>query len=158
MHILSPLLLSLSAGALALPTTNNDNSFQGNTTTSKALEARGTFGWISTWAPDDIHCKGGYDIRSRPKLDGTCQKWVPSTNNIGLNWGTYPMTFESLRLFSDDGCQHEVKSVKPPKDQALGYTTHKNKGVDTCFGFDSTKVLSMLAHGMGDVGSPISKF
>lgn len=157
MRFLSALLLSMSAGALALPTTTPDDFFQGgNTTTAKTLEARGTYGWISTWAPDDTSCKHGYDIRSRPKLDGTCQKWVPSTNNIGLNWGTYPMTFESLRLFSDDGCQQEVKKVKPPKGRALGYSTHTYKGLDTCFGFDSSRVRSMLAHGMGDVGSPIS--
>jgi len=156
MYILSALLLSLSAGALALPTTNSDKFFQGNTTTSKALEARGTYGWISTWAPDDVHCKGHYDQRSRPKLDGSCQIWVPSTNNIGVNFGTYPMTFESLRLYSDLRCKNEVAIIKPGKEVNLGYTKHANKGVNTCYNFDRTKVHSVVALGVGDV-DPLGK-
>ena len=140
MHFFHYFILSMSAGALALPTNNS----------SSLLEKRGNYGWITTYAPNDKGCHGGYDTRSRPKLDGTCQIWEPSTNNIGVNFGTYPLSLESVVLYSDLRCMNQVDKILPDKGRNLGFTTKANHGPNVCTSFDRTKILSVQALGVGD--------
>ena len=145
LHLFTPTLL-LSAGALALALPTSTSTF--NTTT---LSKRGNYGWITTYAPTDPHCMGGYDSRSRPKLKGDdCMIWSPSSEHIGVNFGTYPWTFDYVDLFSDLRCKNKVGRINHDKGRKLGFTNHANKGVNVCQSAQMGSVLSIRAMGVGD--------
>lgn len=76
--------------------------------------------------------------------------WVPSSEHIGVNFGTYPLSIDSLDLFSDPKCKNKVGSIEPDKGRKLGWTTHANKGVNVCQTFPMGTVLSVRATGIGD--------
>ncbi len=95
-------LLTLSAGALAQPTN----------TTDPTLEKRANWGWIGTYAPSDTACKGGWDVApgQRFELKYDCYPYVPATNNVGINWGTWPLAIDALNVYKDGNCQEMVRS------------------------------------------------
>lgn len=81
MKIISVVFAVLSAGALAAPATNETEHIS-------ALEKRGHYGWVSSYAPDDAGCKGKWGGQ-RPKINGQkCAKFSPISDNIGVWWGS----------------------------------------------------------------------
>lgn len=87
-------LLGASTTALALPTADTteaptiyttDESIFNNTT---PLEKRAHYGWLSSYAPDDKECKGGWG-GDRPKVEGNgCITFKPISHNIGIYHGS----------------------------------------------------------------------
>ena len=72
---------ALSAGALALPATNETEDLS-------TLERRANYGWVSSYAPSDPNCKGGWG-GGRPKIKGSgCVKFQPISDHVGINWGS----------------------------------------------------------------------
>lgn len=135
MYLLTSLLLSLSAGALAYAT---------NTTSTNNLGKRATYGWITNYAPDDTDCKRGYNTDFRPELYDTCIKWTPSTNNIGVNFGTWPDVCTDVKVYSDGDCKNVIATINPDKGRAMGPTRHANHGPNVCYHIDAKKVGSVM--------------
>lgn len=82
-------LLTASTTALALPTaedtTPSDILFNN---TTPLLEARANYGWLSSYAPGDKECKGGWG-GDRPKVVGDgCITFKPVSHNIGIYHGS----------------------------------------------------------------------
>ena len=127
MHLSTILLpLALSAAALAAPSTN--------TTTPFPLTKRATYGWLSSYAPDDTTCKGFYYKPARPKVYADCLKFSPVSDNVGINWGTWPLSYTGLDIFSDDNCKVSAgPRVDAPPGDFNNPSFHKNKGANTCF-------------------------
>ena len=119
----------------------------------------GTYGWLAAYAPDDIHCKGGYFLgpdhnigKYRPIVGSTSKAqidWSPAAlmggdkniSQFGVNWGSGGIGFQHKRLafYSDKGC---ISTWLGTIDRPPG----KNYGaqhVSTCFstsGFDGKGV------------------
>ncbi|KAG6993919.1 hypothetical protein G7Y79_00049g084790 [Physcia stellaris] len=118
MLIPTTLLLSLSlpllttALPLDAPTNTTEPLF---TNFPSTLEERGHYGWLSSYAPTDRTCKGGWG-GSRPKIMGDCIPFTPVSDNVGINWGTAPYKIAGLDAFSDDKCGHQVGvTIEAPK-------------------------------------------
>ena len=87
-------LLGVSTTALALPTADTteapttyttDESLFNNTI---PLEKRAHHGWLSSYAPNDKECKGGWG-GDRPKVEGNgCITFKPVSHNIGIYHGS----------------------------------------------------------------------
>ncbi|KAG7002016.1 hypothetical protein G7Y79_00029g063120 [Physcia stellaris] len=113
MQLQTILFTLLSAGALALPTSTPSSS---NTTeftstsnaTESTLEKRSHYGWVGSYGKTDYTCKGSH-FGARPKMDsGGCYKFHPGSDNVGIYWGSWPLSFAGLDTFSDDNCQNQV--------------------------------------------------
>jgi len=90
-------LLGISTTALALPTAEDtlSDSLFNNTT---PLEKRAHYGWLSSYAPDDKECKGGWG-GDRPKVDGNgCITFKPISHNIGIYHGSVSSSSSSIPL------------------------------------------------------------
>lgn len=91
--LLTALLIALPT-ALALPTTEDstspalsttDESIFNNTT---PLEKRANYGWLSSYAPGDRACKGGWG-GDRPKIKGNgCVTFKPISPIVGIHHGS----------------------------------------------------------------------
>lgn len=53
---------------------------------------------------------------------GDCIKFHPDSDFVGVNWGTWPLTFDSFDAFTDDNCQKSATSVikKPDYESKTG--------------------------------------
>ena len=124
------LTLSLSAGALAVPTRNTTGHLQPQSNTNEIiLQTRGisNFGWVAYFENGDNTCSGKYAEGYRPKIKGKgCYSFAPTTDNVGINWGTGPLSFNALDFYSDGNCKNKVGNhIKRP--------IHYNKnGAGTC--------------------------
>ena len=80
-------LLGISTTALALPTAEDtlSDSLFNNTT---PLEKRANYGWLSSYAPGDRACKGGWG-GDRPKIKGNgCVTFKPISPIVGIHHGS----------------------------------------------------------------------
>ena len=113
MHVSIIITALLSAGALALPATNS---------TSSTLEKRvWKHGWIGTYAPEDLQCKGKQTEgknSGRPKFkpNEKCTKLRrdPSTN-IEIFWGEGNYHNNEVHVFYDEDCKDYAKVIPQPK-------------------------------------------
>ncbi|KAL8793405.1 MAG: hypothetical protein Q9195_003991 [Heterodermia aff. obscurata] len=113
------ILLLLSAGALhttlALPT-NLTNVFSNEVPlneTSSELEKRSSYGWIASYQANDWNCKGK-QIGLRPKVHD-CIPFAPLSDNVGISWGSWPLDFDGLDIFTDTKCKvYAGKTIKRP--------------------------------------------
>lgn len=113
MQLQTILLTLLSAGALALPTTTPSSS--STNTTDSTLEKRSHYGWVGSYGKTDYTCKGDH-FGPRPKIDGLdCMKFRPGSDNVGINWGSWPLAFDGLDIFTDDKCtKYAGKTIQRP--------------------------------------------
>ena len=97
------LLLTLSAGALALPTNG-----------TATLEARAMRGAGSIAAFDAGDCSGN-PHGPRPLDNNDCIPFTGATNNIGINWGSSFLDGRALGLYvyKDGNCKNAAKDLIP---------------------------------------------
>ena len=62
----------------------------------------------------------------RPKVtDGGCVTFSPTTDNVGLDWGEWPLAFQKINFFKDKHCNVYASQTisKPPSFNAKGANT-----------------------------------
>lgn len=70
-------------------------------------------------------------------MGGECIKFKPISDNVGINWGTWPYTVHGLDAFSDENCKTKVgQTIDKPKN---GMTCLSVKGQAFGKGWRSVK-------------------
>ena len=151
MHFTSLILiLSLSAGALALPFSNTttEQIEISDENRNGTLESRGlsNFGWVAWYANTDATCTLGYDVvkgvNTRPEVKGKgCIPFAPTSDNIGIAWGHGPLAFTALDFYSDGNCKN---SVHPTFKRPQKYS---QKGAGSCVNIKGGSVLAVKGSG-----------
>lgn len=137
MQLTTLLVAALSASTLtiaaptAAPTFNGTDPFAYNAEMEGGIEKRGTYGWLSSYRMTgktivlakhfrstqytnlalDPFCGFGY-AGARPKIQDGCVPFVPVQGRVGINWGTWPLAFDSLDVYSDGHCLKKVGTIK----------------------------------------------
>ena len=113
-------VLLLSAGALqttlALPTNLTSVAAANETSSSSSdLDKRSNYPWIGSYGATNWNCKGK-PVGKRPKIkDGSCIKFAPTSDNVGLFWGDWPYGFNALDIYTDSNCEHNAgKTIRRP--------------------------------------------
>ena len=71
------------------------------------------------------------------------------SDNVGINWGTWPLSFSGLDIFSDEECKEKAGDrVETMKGNLNNPTIHANRGANTCFSVKNQAKLSK-----GKIGS-----
>ncbi|KAI4230364.1 MAG: hypothetical protein L6R40_008029 [Gallowayella cf. fulva] len=133
MQYLTSTLLTLALSAtttLAFPAPSSSN-----TTISALLEKR-ISGNPQIGSFDNGFCAGKPVVKYTGHHDWDCFKYTPTTDNVGLNWGTQSRAL-GITFFTDDNCKNwATASVYAPKT-AMG---DNGKG-------KADKCISYKAHG-----------
>ncbi|KAG7001518.1 hypothetical protein G7Y79_00031g066330 [Physcia stellaris] len=115
--------LSASRLTIAAPTFNGTDPFAYHEELEGGIEKRGSYGWLSSFQLFDFTCGGGWG-GSRPKIQDSCVIFSPVSRRVGINWGQWPLAFDSLDVYSDERCVVKIATIKgPPKHQAKGAQT-----------------------------------
>lgn len=70
------------------------------------------YGWIASY--DNGGCTGHHH-KNRPKIHSGCQKFTTETDFVGLSWGSWPLGFKALDVFTDEDCtEYAAKTIKNP--------------------------------------------
>lgn len=111
----------LSAGTLALPAVI-EPALPLNTS---VLEKRAHHMWIGPYADTDDTCRTLLP-GPRPELKGDCVKFSSATDNVGINWGSFPLNFMTLDVFKDEDCKDFARTSIPAPQYV------HDKGANTC--------------------------
>ncbi len=105
MHFLpTALLLALSAGALALPTAQNETHLEERDSTILGVASIATFGGTD--------CLGHHlgPVSEDENGKGHCIQFRPSHNMVGVNWGNSKLVGRAsgLHVYTDSNCKNPL--------------------------------------------------
>ncbi len=103
---------------LNLPKSNLTSA--ANTTSSTTSSKLGShWGWIGSFDKGDCT---GKPHNNRPEVNGDCQKFTPETDFVGVSWGSWPWSFDSFDVFTDENCKNFASKTikKPDYDNKVG--------------------------------------
>lgn len=65
--------------------------------------------------------------------DEVCHKFTPVSNNVGINWGSWPVEMQSLTTYTDDNCE----TPGPPIIHTPTSLEMDSKGAGSCKSYAS---------------------
>ncbi|KAG7002026.1 hypothetical protein G7Y79_00029g063220 [Physcia stellaris] len=79
------------------------------------LTKRAHYGWVGS--SNSTTCSSdAYLVGPRPKLnDVACHPFVPATNTLAISFGSWPLGFGALDVFSDEGCTVRIDTIRAPE-------------------------------------------
>ena len=78
------------------------------------------YGWAGSF--DQLGCAGNPVKGSdRPKFDDqACRKVDLPADYLGVYWGSWPLGFTNLGLFTDEGCKNKAAEISQGHGQSIG--------------------------------------
>lgn len=112
MHFTPILLASLSAGALAMPTYNSDNT--ANTTLLAERDASATISsYVTPGCADGKKVPNAASSTMSTKEGSKCMPWNSSGPNVGIQWG--PLS--QVVAYTDSNCKNLAATVQMSGNQ-----------------------------------------